>query len=105
MERVFEIEYSPDFRLDLIEIADYIANQLFAPSSVEKLLHKIHTSIENLAYFPFSGTALPSKENATVYRWVKVENYMIFYTVDEEKEMLFISRVLFGASNYFSEIL
>lgn len=105
MERVFEIEYSPDFRLDLIEIADYITNQLYAPSSAEKLLHKIHSSIENLAYFPFSGTALISEASATVYRWVKVENYMIFYTVDDEKETVFIVRILFGASNYFSEIL
>lgn len=104
MDKIFKIEYSSEFRLDLIEIADYITNQLFAPSAAEKLLGKIHSSIENLASFPFSGTALPSKVNATVYRWIKVENYMIFYTVAEEKETILISRILFAASNYFKTL-
>lgn len=104
MELKFNIFYAPTVLPDLDGIADYIANTLCAPQAAEKLIGKILHRIQRLADFPFSGTMLDdtSAELTFAYRWLKVDNYMIFYTVDETAQAVTVMRVLYDASDYLS---
>ena len=105
MEKAFKIEYAPDAREDIESIADYIADTLCAPQAATKLLFNLRNAIETLRTFPFSGTPLTEgRAIIATRRWLRVENYMVFYTVDEVKERVYILRVLYGPSNYL-EIL
>lgn len=105
MEKAFKIEYALDARVDIESLAEYIADTLCAPQAATKLLINIRSAIERLQSFPFSGTPLAEdREMATMRRWLRVENYMIFYTVDKDKEAVYILRVLYAPSNYL-EIL
>ena len=101
MEKIFNIEYAPAVHFDLDETAEYITNTLCAPQAAQNLLSKIRKNIENLKTFPFSGTLVDNEESTSVaVRWVRVENYMIFYTVNEAEECVYILRILYGSSNY-----
>ena len=99
----YNILYYPLARSDIEGIGDYIANTLFAPRAAAELLGKIRRAIEILQDFPLSGATIEPQEGLTLpYRWLKVENYMIFYTVDKTKQTVTVMRILYGASDYFS---
>ena len=101
MEKIFKIEYAPAVHFDLDETAEYITNTLCAPQAAQNLLSKIRKTIENLKTFPFSGTLVDSQDSASIsIRWVRAENYMIFYTVNEADECVYVLRILYGSSNY-----
>lgn len=105
MGLTYNIHYSPIAVSDLNEIADYITNTLFSPQAAKKLLVKIKSSVENLATFPLIGKELtPYKDEELPYRWVKVDNYMVFYNVDKQENTVYIMRVLYGASEYLTEL-
>ncbi|MBQ3505243.1 MAG: type II toxin-antitoxin system RelE/ParE family toxin [Clostridia bacterium] len=105
MDKNFKIEYTPDACADVESIADYIATTLCAPQAAKKLLFNVRRTIETLQRFPFSGTLLAEQmERESQRRWLRVGNYMIFYVVDEQKETVYILRVLYGPSDYL-EIL
>lgn len=105
MEPTYKILYSPIARADIEGIGDYIANTLCATQAAEELLGKIRRAIDGLQNFPAMGKALTKKARFGMpYRWLRVENYMIFYTVDENARTVTILRVLFGASDYLSTL-
>lgn len=105
MEIKYKISYNRLAQSDIETIADYICNTLFAPIALQKLLSKIRKTIENLAYFPFSGKALKDKKQLNLaYRWISVDSYMIFYNVDTVAQTVVISRILYGASNYSKQL-
>ncbi len=105
MELKYKISYNPLAQSDIENIADYICNTLFAPIALQKLLSKIRKAIENLAYFPFSGKALnDNKQLNLAYRWISVDSYMIFYSVDTVAQMVIIARILYWASNYSQQL-
>lgn len=82
---------------------DYIALELCAPQAALDLHKAIAEALERLESFPLMGTELNVLLPLSAsYRWVRVENYMIFYTVAEERETVYVSRVLFASSNYLS---
>ncbi|MBR6502697.1 MAG: type II toxin-antitoxin system RelE/ParE family toxin [Clostridia bacterium] len=101
----YKVEYYPSAYTDLEKIGDYIAFTLCAPGAAINLIDKIQAAIEKLKAFPKTGKALdvvlPLKY---AYRWLKVENYMIFYTLNENTSTISIVRILYGASDYLSEL-
>ena len=104
MQNKFTIEYTYLANADLIKIKNYITKNLYSPKASDSLLKEIQKTIENLEDFPLSGTPLTDSQLASPYRWLKVENYMIFYTVNETAKTVTIMRILYGASNYINEL-
>lgn len=99
----YNIIIKVDAQEDLTNINDYISTVLFAPSAANALLDKIEAVFSSLRSFPEMGTLLKTEiQTKFVYRWIKVDNYLIFYTVDSTTETVHIMRVLFGASNYLN---
>lgn len=86
---------------DLDEIYAYIANSLFALEAAENLMDKIENSIMRLIAFPYSFSLVlnePLKKRG--YRKLIVDNYMVFYLVDEREHQVIVMRILYGASDY-----
>lgn len=97
----YKINLPPLAQSDITEIDTYITENLFAPDAAINLLDRFIKSFEQLEIFPLSGkeleTKFPLKYN---YRWILVENYLVFYIVDEENETVTIMRILYASSNY-----
>lgn len=85
------------FENDLDETFDYISNKLYSPLSAQNLLNKTEKIISNINDNPFlypecRNESLAQKE----YHYAIVNNYLLFYSVDENTEQINILRFLYG---------
>jgi len=97
----YSLKFTPKVEEDLDEIYNYISTKLFAEGAAVSLMDKIENSIMRLKEFPLSCSYVldkPLKNRG--YRRLIVENYIVFYLVDEVEKQVVIMRVLYGASDY-----
>ncbi len=84
---------------DLNEIVLYIASD--RPSGAEAIANKIEKCLALLSKHPMLGRIPKEEELSRLgYRYLVVENYLIFYTIEEPT--ICVHRVLHGARNYLS---
>jgi len=82
---------------DFKEIITYIA--LDNPTAAESTANKIEKSLSNLSHYPLIGKIPVEKELASMgYRFLIVQNYLIFYTVEENN--VWVHRIIHGARDY-----
>ena len=97
----YVVKFAPKANEDMEEIFDYISGKLFAEIAAINLLEKIEESIMRLEEFPFSCSLVTDEliKNKG-YRKLHVENFIVFYLVDETQRKVIVMRVLYGAQNY-----
>jgi plasmid stabilization system protein ParE len=84
---------------DFAETITYISAD--RPSAAEVLATKIEKNLQLLSQNPHLGRVPKEDELAQLhYRYLVVENYLIFYTV--EGQSIYIHRILYGARDYLS---
>lgn len=94
-----KLQISPEVRRDLLDIKDYIANDLENPAAAQNTVSKIMKSIRVLVGFPDSGAPLSSiLDIQTNYRFLVSGNYLVFYR--HEGDIVYIVRVLFAGRDY-----
>lgn len=105
-DALYRVEFLPAALRDVVEIAEYISQELCNPSVAEKLVDKMITAAEGLSVFPYSHplhrTARPLKHE---YRKLLVKNYILFYWMDEYKKTVTIARVIYGRRDLTKEHL
>lgn len=86
---------------DLDKIYEYISNNLFASESADSLMDKFENKILRLKSFPCSCSFVMDETlKKRGYRKLIIDNYIVFYLVNEQKQQVVIMRILYGASNY-----
>jgi addiction module RelE/StbE family toxin len=96
---VAKIRYSPASLQDLVQIGDYISEELQNPSAAFRLVANIQNAIDKLVDFPQMGTPLSSRyEDVGDYRYLVCGNYLAFYR--EDAENVWIDRILYGKRDY-----
>ncbi len=97
----YGLKFTPLAEGDLDEIYGYISTRLFAEMAAVNLMDKIENAIKRLARFPFSCSLVSDKSlKNRGYRKLIVDNYVVFYLVNEAEQKVIIMRVLYGASKY-----
>lgn len=97
----YNIKFTPKAAEDLDEIYSYISTKLFAEMAAVNLMNKIESSIMRLKEFPLSCSYVIDKPLRNKgYRKLIIENYIVFYLVNEKESQIIIMRILYGASNY-----
>ncbi|MGH4118080.1 type II toxin-antitoxin system RelE/ParE family toxin [Clostridium sp.] len=97
----YKIKFTPVAEEDLDQIYEYIVNKLFAGTAANDLMEKIETGIMRLKQFPFSCShVLDEALKTRGYRRFIVDNYIVFYLVNESEKQVVIMRILYGARNY-----
>jgi len=97
----FTLKFTPKAYEDIEEIYNYISGKLFAEVAANNLLEKIEERVMRLEEFPFSCNYVSDEGlKSKGYRKLIVDNYLVFYIVDEKNEKVVIVRILFGAQNY-----
>lgn len=91
------IIYSAPAKEDLKLIYEYIAYSLQSPSSAKSTVQKIINSINALTLFPekhqiYNGIKL----NENDIRYITVNNYMVFYSIDNSNSHILIIRIIYG---------
>ncbi len=83
---MYRLKYLPLARKDLINITNYIANNLKAPKAAMDLINALDNSISQLRKFPYSCKVYQTIEPLDAeYRMLPVKNYLVFYIVTEHE--------------------
>lgn len=93
----YKIEISDTAERDLSDILDYISIRLQELIVAMNLLHRIQKEILSL-HRMHERYRLVTDDYLAVrgFRMLRVENYLVFYTVDQEHCVVNIVRVLYG---------
>lgn len=102
-DKEYRLNFTTKAEEDLVEIYDYISNNLFASEAAGNLMDKFENKIMRLRAFTYScSLVLDETLKQRGYRKLIIENYIVFYLVKEQTEQVIIMRILYGASNYKS---
>ena len=94
----FNILYLEKAESDLESILDFIAKD--SPQRAGDYLRFLQKEINILADFPKLGISCKRKHIRRNCRILVIENYLIFYRIDETTQSVTIGRVLHGSVNY-----
>lgn len=97
----YSLKFNSKASEDLEQIYVYISEKLLADVAADKLLNKIENSIMRLSDLPYScSLVLDDLLKSKGYRKLIVDNYIVFYLVNEIEKQVVIMRILYGAQNY-----
>ena len=99
----YRIIISQKAEKDIIEAADYIEFILHNPKAADDLLDKVTEAIENLSVMPEKfGIVDEPVLKAWGIRVFSINNYLVFYRIDEAANSANIVRFLYGKRNWRS---
>lgn len=101
----YKLTITESFESDLDGVLEYISQKLFNPAAADRLLKKAEEKIglicEDPFMYPFYHNDLISEKG---YRYAVISNYILFYTVDEKRKIIILSRFLYGRQNILNII-
>ncbi|MDI3535137.1 MAG: toxin ParE1/3/4 [Thermosediminibacterales bacterium] len=104
-ENKYMLRFPPKAAEDLEDIYRYISEKLFAENSAIHLMERIEKSIMRLKDYPFSGSMVADEFlKKKGYQKLVVDNYIVFYLVNEPEKLVVVMRILYGGQKY-QEIL
>ena len=102
---MYKLEFLPVAKNDMLEIVKYISNELKNPTAASKLAEEFISSAEKVCDFPYSNNVYtPIKPLGLEYRRIIVDNYLMFYTVNEQTKTVTIMRVIYARRNISEQI-
>ena len=97
----YRIQFTPLAFADMDEIDGYITTTLYNVQAAERLISELEKSISQLRQFPRIGAEVEDAFlSARGYRKLVVDNYLVFYLINEPQRAVVIMRVLYGAREY-----
>ena len=90
----FKLIWSPSARLDLKDIASFIAED--SPSAAERFVNRLFEVAERLADFPESGRIVPEMADPAIREVIR-NPFRIVYRIHRRKRTVEIVRVWHGA--------
>lgn len=97
----YQIRITERAQSDMMRAADHITYVLKNPQAADALLEDAATEINSLATMPQRYALARDRVLASWgIRFLRIRNYLAFYTVDETAHTVFIIRFLYGKSNW-----
>lgn len=94
---MYKLEYLPVAQRDMVEIVRYISGELQNPVAAERLAMELVNAAESVLTFPYALSAYqPIRPLKREYRKILVQNFLMFYWVDEEKKLVTVARVVYA---------
>ena len=88
---------------DLNDAVDYIDYNLLNPLAADRLLEKTEAEINKLATMPKRHKIVDDPVLAAWgIRFIRINNYLAFYIVDEENKIVHLVRFLYGKRDWIS---
>ena len=93
----YQIFYTNSARQDLKNIYRYISDSLVEPEIATKLTDKIMKAIRSLDEMPQRYRLFEEEPwHSRGLRILPVNNYLVFYLLDDEKTVVTILRIIYG---------
>ncbi len=98
---MYKLEYLPVARRDMIEIVRYISQELQNPTAADQMAMELIEAGDSIPKFPYANPAfIPIRPLKHEYRKLLVQNYFMFYWVDEVKKLVTVARVVYARRDY-----
>lgn len=102
----YMIQYSADARKDLRDIHEYIANELLVPDTAKAQVKRIMKAVRSLDEFPMRNTLYKDEPwHSQGLRFLPIDNYIIFYLPNEEKNIVNIVRIMYAGRDVGKQLL
>ncbi len=100
IEDKYELIYSADALEDLRGIYEHIAYSLSAEQTANRLVGRIRKLIESLEILPnrYKYVDWEPWHSKNVHQ-APIENYLVYYLVDEEKKTVEVLRIFYAGRN------
>ena len=99
----YQVHITSTAEHDIIRAADYIEYVLKNPDAANNLLDVATEQIGSLSYLPQKFRLVDDPVLASWgIRFVAINNYLAFYTIDDEKQTVIVVRFLYKKSNWSS---
>ena len=100
MER-YKVVLSQKGKAEIRAIVQYIAVNLHEPDTAKRMQRRFKEMVASLRTMPKRFASVPDSYLASAgFRITSVGNYLVFFTLDEDKKTVNISRVLNGRQNW-----
>lgn len=84
-------------------IYDYIREDLKSEQASKNLMRQVEQRIQLLQYTPqLYAKTEKTDELKMVYRKIVIKNYVILYTIDEDKRIVYISHMYYGKTRFLN---
>ncbi len=98
---MYTVVYLPTAKQDMVQTAQYIRTVLKNPQAALKQVERIVHSIDELGTFPYSCPMYyPRRRLEHDYRKLLVNNYMVFYWVEEREKTVTVARILYAKRSF-----
>lgn len=98
---MYKLEYLPVAQQDMVEIVRYISRELKNPAAADQLAVALIEAGESIPAFPYAHPAyIPIRPLKHEYRKLLVQNYLMFYWVDEDMKLVTVARVIYAKRDY-----
>lgn len=98
---MYKIEISPRYVADIKATINYISDVLCNSDAALNLKNKADVTIDNISKNPYMYTNyISSSKLKNEYRKAKVNNYYIFFRIDEERMVVQIARFIFSKMDF-----
>ena len=98
---MYKLEILPIAKRDMDNIIYYVANCLNNKRAANKLSKAFIKGIDNILIFPYGSSEYkPISKLCNPYRCTKVKNFIIFYIVNTENNLIIITRVAYEKMNF-----
>lgn len=96
----YEIVYTVEAEADLLSIQYYISSVLNAPMTAQKQVKKIVIAIKKLEHMPLRHRLYQEEPwHSRGLRFLIVDNFLVFYVVAEQNNIVAIIRIMYGKRN------
>jgi len=93
---MYRIEFLPIAKEDIDYIIYYISYHLKNVSASKGLRDLFMKSLDNISVFPYGNSVYRTTGTLKYeYRSYRVKNFFMFYTINEDKQLITIVRVLY----------
>lgn len=97
---LYRVEYSQEALVDIKSIYTYISQILHAPLTARRQVNRIRKEIWDLEAFPTRYMLVEWEPWASMkMHRLPVDNYVVFYLVDEQAMAVKIVRIVYGGRN------
>ena len=101
----WNIYYSSEARNDIRNIYTYIAFELLAPATAANQYKRIAAAIQKLEEMPHRFPLYKDEPWFSIgMRWFPVDNYLVFFFIDETKHRVDIARIMYKGRDVREQI-
>ena len=98
---IYKVTVLSSARQEMHDIAKYIRTEFDNPTAAKRIMKKFKEASARLKQQPYSCPVhLSEKPLEYEYRKLIVDNYIMFYQIDENKKLVTISRVIYSRRDY-----